>query len=125
MKKAGADRLAGESACPTLRQAANSLPTNPEGVKDNSPWRKPWVGPRSHKPRQGRKIRSRDDRIPIILTPLRGWAEMPPDSHGLRRGLLSFTPSGLKIVAAREETDEWQYMGALLNLQASTPLYSE
>jgi len=75
---------------------------NPEGVKDNSPRRKPWETGAICKAPEGRK-NGQPARI--------GWASCDrifrpygacvfrPSTHGLRRGLLSFTPSGLKMAA--------------------------
>ena len=103
------DRPRKAMVCPTLRQAANSVfAKNPGGVKDNSPWREPWVGPKSWKPRRGERsghgALSRTCRSGV-LTPLRGWHISGPVPQGLRPGLLSSTPSGLRIVAAREKID--------------------
>ena len=80
--------LAGESACPTMRQAADSaFSTNPGGVKESSPWRKPWVKTRIVRAPEGRKNRpGQANRFPCgaILRPS-GAGRIPPDSHGLRR----------------------------------------
>jgi len=82
----------------------------PEGVKENSPWRSHGSRAKLCKPRRGERSGPEAPsrlRAPVVLSPLRGCPNAAY-SPRLRHGLFSFTPSGFveKIAFAAENRNQ-------------------